>query len=72
MRTRTIPARFVKANTDMLRGLDLFVQGLERRNRGLAAHSEPEYSAGLDMIAQSLAEQKTAIGEYPKDARITL
>lgn len=72
MRGVPTPARFAKANGGMLRGLDVFVRGLVMRNAGLAAHSAAEYSAGQNLVGQGLALQRSAIAEYPADAKIRL
>ena len=66
------PTRFVKANTGLLHGLDIFIQGLIKRNEGLAAHSTAEYEAGSQLIGKGLDIQRIAIAEYPKDAKISL
>jgi hypothetical protein len=72
MRDVPTPTRFVKANTDLMHGLDIFIQGLIRRDEGLAAHSTAQYIAGSQMVGQGLDIQRIAISEYPKDAKISL
>lgn len=71
MRGVPTPARFAKANSDLLKGLDVMVQGLTQRNQGLAGHSSSQYGAGNDMVNQSLQLQKTALAEYPSGSGIT-
>ncbi len=70
LRSVPTPPRFAKANADLLHGLAIFVQGLTKRNDGLAAHSTSEYSAGENLITHGLAIQKSAFAEYPADANI--
>jgi hypothetical protein len=70
LRSTHTPAQFARANADLLRGLDVFIQGLTKRNEGLAAHSSAEYSAGSALIAKALTMQKAAFAEYPADAHI--
>jgi hypothetical protein len=72
MRSAQVPASFVKANKDLLHGLDIFIHGLSERNVGLQSHSAAEYTAGSNLIQQSLAVQRSAIAEYPSDAHISL
>ena len=72
MRRVRTPSRFVKANADLPHGLDVFLEGLIKRNEGLAAHSITEYAAGSQLVQKGLGIQRVAITEYPKDAKITL
>ena len=72
MRGVLTPSRFVKANTDLLHGLDIFIQGLIKRNEGLAQHSAAEYIAGSHLVGQGLDIQRASIAEYPRDAKISL
>lgn len=65
------PARFAKANRDLLHGLDVFIQGLLKRNEGLADHSTALYLAGDNLIRKGLRLQRSAIAEFPPDAHIT-
>ncbi len=70
LRSVPTPPRFAKATADMLNGLSIFVQGLNKRNEGLAAHSATDYSASYKLIDRGLALQKTAFSEYPADAKV--
>lgn len=70
IRSVPTPARFRKANADLLRGLDVFINGLITRNDGLAAHSGSQYTAGQNLIMRGLSLQKAALAEYPADANI--
>ena len=72
LRSVPTPSRFAKANTGLLQGLGIFVQGLIKRNDGLVARSTAEYVAGENLITNGLAVQKKAITEYPSDANIRL
>jgi hypothetical protein len=72
LRSVPTPARFAKANTDLLQGLELFAQGLAERNQGLAARSSAGYQTGQDLITKALALQKAAFAEYPSDSGITM
>ncbi len=72
LRSARVPASFVRANKDLLHGLDIFIQGLSERNAGLESHSAAEYTAGSSLIQKSLALQRSAISEYPSDAHISL
>jgi hypothetical protein len=65
-----VPASFARANSDLLRGLRVFSQGLVERNRGLAAHSAAGYTAGENLVIKGLNLQKSALREYPAGAKI--
>jgi hypothetical protein len=71
MRGVAAPHTFAKANRDLLHGLDVFIEGLTKRNDGLAAHSARDYIAGSSLIAHGLALQRAAFAEYPASANIT-
>jgi hypothetical protein len=68
--TASIPPRFTEANSDLLHGLGIFVQGLVKRDDGLAIHSGSEYSTSYLLINKGLAEQKAALAEYPPGSNI--
>lgn len=70
MRGIPTPPRFARANRDFLDGLGIFIEGLTRRNAGLAARSSAEYSAGARLINRGLALQRSALTEYPPNAHI--
>ena len=65
------PPRFAEAQKDFLRGLNVFINGLVKRNAGLADHSSAEYSAGSLLIDRGIALQRAALTEYPASAHIT-
>jgi hypothetical protein len=69
-RTASVPQRYARANSDFLRGIEIFIEGLAQRNEGLAAGSEAEYAAGAKLVSQGLALQQRALSEYPAGARI--
>jgi hypothetical protein len=64
------PPRFAKANRDFIHGLDVLIEGLSKRNEGLAIHSANEYKAGEYVIEQGLALQRSALAEYPANSHI--
>jgi hypothetical protein len=66
MRGVPTPTRFVKANADLLHGLDIFIEGLIKRNEGLEAQSAAEYVAGSQLVGKGLDIQRIAIADYPK------
>jgi hypothetical protein len=71
LRSVAVPHGFAKANSDLARGLGIFINGLIERNRGLARHSDSQYAAGQKLISQGLSVQKSALAEYPPGANIT-
>jgi len=65
-----VPHGFAKANSDLVRGLGIFIDGLIERNRGLASRSDSQYAAGENLISKGLSIQKRALSEYPPGANI--
>jgi hypothetical protein len=70
--TVPVPGRYSRANTDLVTGLDLFIEGMTERNKALTDHSATEYSAAFDKVRHSIDLQKTAFAEYPPDANIRI
>lgn len=70
LRGVAVPHGFANANSDLARGLGIFIDGLVERNRGLAGHSDSQYAAGENLISRGLAAQKRALSEYPPGANI--
>lgn len=71
LRSVAVPHGFAKANSDLARGLGIFINGLVERNQGLARHSDSQYAAGQRLISKGLSAQKRALAEYPPGANIT-
>lgn len=70
LRSVAVPPGFAKANSDLARGLGVFINGLIERNQGLAGRSDSQYAAGENLISKGLALQKHALSEYPPGANI--
>lgn len=70
LRSVAVPPGFAKANSDLARGLGIFIDGLIERNQGLADRSDSQYAAGENLISKGLAVQKRALSEYPAGANI--
>ena len=66
-----VPPGYAKANADLAYGLTVFIAGLTERNRGLATHSDAQYTAGENLVIKALELQKRALSEYPPGANIT-
>jgi hypothetical protein len=65
-----VPHGFTKANSDLVKGLGIFIDGLIERNQGLARHSDSQYGAGENLISKGLSAQKRALSEYPPGTNI--
>jgi hypothetical protein len=70
LRSVAVPHGFAKANSDLARGLGIFINGLIERNQGLARRSDSQYAAGQNLISKGLSVQKRALAEYPPGANI--
>lgn len=70
LRSVAVPHGFAKANSDLAKGLGIFIDGLVERNEGLAGHSDSQYAAGQNLIGKGLAVQRRALSEYPPGANI--
>ncbi len=70
LRSVTVPHGFAKGNSDLVKGLGIFIDGLLERNQGLARQSDSQYAAGQKLISKGLSVQKVALSEYPPGANI--